>query len=75
MGNRKQTKAKANVTDNRSSGNRRRRTYGSNKKVLKEGTAKQIVMEALKRSLRIRVSFDISGATIVDPATSDKTEA
>ena len=44
-------------------------------KVLKEGTAKLILIGSEEEIAKNKGSFDISGATIVDPATSDKTEA
>ena len=69
-------KAKAKqCTDNRSSGNRSARTYEAAEKVLKEGTAKLILIGSEEEIAKNKGSFDISGATIVDPATSDKTEA
>ena len=69
-------KAKANV--NRQSFFRKQktaRTYEAAEKVLKEGTAKLILIGSEEEIAKNKGSFDISGATIVDPATSDKTEA
>ena len=51
------------------------RTYEAAEKVLKEGTAKLILIGSEEEIAKNKGSFDISGATIVDPATSDKTEA
>ena len=51
------------------------RTYEAAEAILKEGTANLILIGSEEEIAKNKGSFDISGATIVDPATSDKTEA
>lgn len=50
------------------------RTYEAAEKILKEGTAKLVLIGSEEEIAKNKGSFDISGAVIVDPATSDKTE-
>ncbi len=68
-------KAKANVQTIVLPETEDARTYAAAEKVLKEGTAKLILIGSEEEIAKNKGSFDISGATIVDPATSDKTEA
>ena len=68
-------KAKANVQTSVLPETEDARTYEAAEKVLKEGTAKLILIGSEEEIAKNKGSFDISGATIVDPATSDKTEA
>ena len=68
-------KAKANVQTIVLPETEDARTYEATEKVLKEGTAKLILIGSEEEIAKNKGSFDISGATIVDPATSDKTEA
>ena len=68
-------KAKANVQTIVLQETEDARTYEAAEKVLKEGTAKLILIGSEEEIAKNKGSFDISGATIVDPATSDKTEA
>ena len=68
-------KAKANVQTIVLPETEDARTYEAAEKVLKEGTAKLILIGSEEEIAKNNGSFDISGATIVDPATSDKTEA
>ena len=68
-------KAKANVQTIVLPETEDARTYEAAEKVLKEGTAKLILIGSEEEITKNKGSFDISGATIVDPATSDKTEA
>ena len=68
-------KAKANVQTIVLPETEDARTYEAAEKVLKEGTAKLILIGSEDEIAKNKGSFDISGATIVDPATSDKTEA
>lgn len=51
------------------------RTYEAAQAVLKEGTANLILVGSEEEIAKNKGSFDISGATIVDPATSEKTDA
>lgn len=51
------------------------RTYEAAEKVLKEGTANLVLIGSEEEIAKNKGSFDITGATIVDPATSDKTAA
>ena len=51
------------------------RTYEAAEKILKEGTAKLVLIGSEEEVAKNKGSFDISGAVIVDPATSDKTES
>ena len=51
------------------------RTYEAAEKILKEGTAKLVLIGSEEEIAKNKGSFDISGAVIVDPATSDKTES
>ena len=51
------------------------RTYKAAEAVLKEGTAKLILVGSKEEIEKMGAGYDISGATIVDPATSDKTES
>jgi len=50
------------------------RTYEAAESVLKEGTAKLVLIGSKEEIKRNGAGYDISGAVIVDPATSDKTE-
>lgn len=50
------------------------RTYEAAEKILKEGTAKLVLVGSKEEVEKNKGSFDITGAEIVDPATSDKTE-
>ena len=68
-------KAKANVQTIVLPETEDARTYEAAEKVLKEGTANLILIGSEEEIAKNKGSFDISGATIVDPATSDKTEA
>jgi phosphate acetyltransferase len=68
-------KAKANVQTIVLPETEDARTYEAAEKVLKEGTAKLVLIGSEEEIAKNKGSFDISGATIVDPATSDKTEA
>ena len=68
-------KAKANVQTIVLPETEDARTYEAAEKVLKEGPAKLILIGSEEEIAKNKGSFDISGATIVDPATSDKTEA
>ena len=68
-------KAKANVQTIVLPETEDARTYEAAEKVLEEGTAKLILIGSEEEIAKNKGSFDISGATIVDPATSDKTEA
>ena len=68
-------KAKANVQTIVLPETEDARTYEAAEKVLKEGTAKLILIGSEEEIAKNKGSFDISGATIVDPATSDKTES
>ena len=68
-------KAKANVQTIVLPETEDARTYEAAEIVLKEGTAKLILIGSEEEIAKNKGSFDISGATIVDPATSDKTEA
>ena len=68
-------KAKANVQTIVLPETEDARTYEAAEKVLKEGTAKLILIGSEEEIAKNKGSVDISGATIVDPATSDKTEA
>ena len=49
------------------------RTYEAAEKVLKEGTANLVLIGSEEEIAKNKGSFDITGATIVDPATSEKT--
>ncbi len=51
------------------------RTYEAAEKILKEGTAKLVLIGSKEEVEKNKGSFDISGAEIVDPAASDKTES
>ena len=51
------------------------RTYKAAEAVLKEGTAKLILVGSKEEIEKMGAGYDISGATIVDPATSEKTES
>ncbi|MDR1800893.1 MAG: phosphate acetyltransferase [Lachnospiraceae bacterium] len=51
------------------------RTYEAAAAVLKEGTAKLVIIGSEAEIAAKKGDFDISGATIVDPATSEKTPA
>ena len=50
------------------------RTYEAAEAVLKEGTANLVLIGSEEEIAKNKGSFDISGATIVDPATYEKTE-
>lgn len=49
------------------------RTYQAAAAVLKEGTAKLVLVGSQEEITKNAAGIDISGATIIDPATSDKT--
>ena len=51
------------------------RTYEAAEAVLREGTANLVLVGSEEEITRNKGSFDISGAKIVDPATSEKTDA
>ena len=51
------------------------RTYEAAEAVLKEGTANLILIGSEEEIAKNKGSFDITGATIVDPATYEKTDA
>lgn len=51
------------------------RTYAAAETILKEGTAKLILVGSKEEVEKNGKDFDIAGATIVDPATYEKTEA
>lgn len=51
------------------------RTYAAAEAVLKEGTANLILIGSKEEVEKNGAGYDISGATIVDPATSDKTQS
>ena len=52
-----------------------KRTYEAAEAVLKEGTANLVLVGSKEEIEKNGAGFDISGATIVDPATNEKTEA
>ena len=52
-----------------------KRTYEAAEAVLREGTAKLILVGSREEIEKNGAGFDISGATIVDPATYEKTES
>ena len=68
-------KAKANVKTIVLPETEDARTYEAAEKILKEGTAKLVLIGSEDEIAKNKGSFDISGAVIVDPATSDKTES
>ena len=68
-------KAKANVKTIVLPETEDARTYEAAEKILKEGTAKLVLIGSEEEIAKNKGSFDISGAEIVDPATSDKTES
>ena len=51
------------------------RTYEAAEAVLKEGTANLILVGSKEEIEKNKAGFDISGATIVDPATDERTSA
>ena len=51
------------------------RTYKAAEAVLKEEIANVVIVGSEEEVAKNKGSYDISGAQIVDPATSDKTEA
>ena len=51
------------------------RTYEAAEAVIKEGTANIILIGSEEEIAKNKGSFDVSGATIVDPATYEKTDA
>ncbi len=51
------------------------RTYKAAEAVLKEGTAKLILVGSKEEIEKNGAGYDLTGAQIVDPATNDKTEA
>ncbi len=51
------------------------RTYQAAEAVLKEGTANLILVGSKEEVEKNGAGYDVSGAVIVDPATSEKTEA
>lgn len=50
------------------------RTYKAAEAVLKEGTAKLILVGSKEQIEKVGAGYDLTGAQIVDPATNDKTE-
>ena len=52
-----------------------RRTYEAAAQILKEGIADLILVGSEKAVAEMGQGLDLTGATIVDPATSDKTPA
>ena len=52
-----------------------KRTYEAAEAVLREGTANLVLVGSKEEIEKNGAGFDISGATIVDPATCEKTEA
>ena len=68
-------KAKTSKKDNRTSRDRRHQDYEAAEAVLKEGTANLILIGSEEEIAKNKGSFDITGATIVDPATYEKTDA
>ena len=52
-----------------------KRTYEAAEAVLRDGTAKLILVGSKEEIEKNGAGFDISGATIVDPATYEKTES
>lgn len=67
-------KAKANVQTIVLPETEDARTYEAAEQILKEGTAKLILIGSEEEIAKNKGSFDITGAEIIDPATSDKTE-
>ena len=67
-------KAKANVQTIVLPETEDARTYEAAEKVLKEGTAKLILIGSEEEIAKNKGDFDITGATIVDPATYEKTD-
>lgn len=67
-------KAKANVKTIVLPETEDARTYEAAEKILKEGTANLVLIGSEEEIAKNKGSFDISGVTIIDPATSDKTE-
>src|SRR5699024_9730764 len=51
------------------------RTYEAAEAILKEGTARLVLIGSEEEIAKNKGSFDISGAQIVDPAKSEKTES
>ena len=51
------------------------RTYKAAEAVLREGTAKLILVGSKEQIEKVGAGYDLTGAQIVDPATNDKTEA
>ena len=51
------------------------RTYQAAEAVLREGTADLILVGSKEEIEKNGAGFDLTGAVIVDPATSDKTES
>ena len=51
------------------------RTYEAAEAILKEGTAKLVLIGSEEEVAKNKGNFDISGAPIVDPAKSEKTES
>lgn len=51
------------------------RTYKAAEAVLKDGTANLILVGSKEEIEKNKKDYDISGAAIVDPATSEKTES
>lgn len=51
------------------------RTYEAAEAILKEGTAKLVLIGSEEEIAKNKGNFDISGAQIVDPAKSEKTES
>ena len=52
-----------------------KRTYEAAEAVLRDGTANLILVGSKEEVEKNGAGFDISGATIVDPATYEKTES
>ena len=51
------------------------RTYEAAEAVLRDGTANLILVGSKEEIEKNKAGFDISGATIVDPATDERTSA
>lgn len=51
------------------------RTYEAAQAVLRDGTANLVIIGSQEEIAKNGAGFDITGATVVDPATSDKTES
>ncbi len=69
------TKAKANLKTIVLPETEDVRTYEAAEAILKEGTAKLVLIGSEEEVAKNKGNFDISGAQIVDPAKSEKTES